>query len=61
MALLDLWLWEFLGDVDIGNVYPCTTLIVRRYYNQCIRRALTVYGRYVDGLWFDVIEELVIL
>ena len=24
-------------------------------------RALTVYGRHLDGLWFDVVEELVIL
>ena len=34
---------------------------VRRYYNQCIRRALTVYGRHLDALWFDVVEELVLL
>ena len=34
---------------------------VRRYYNQGIRRALTVYGRHLDGLWFDVVAELVIL
>ena len=34
---------------------------VLRYYNQCIRIALTVHGRHLDALWFDVAEELVIL
>ena len=68
LALLDLWLCGFLGD--IGN-WQCLSLHnsdsmdalfnVRSYYNQCIRSALTVYGRHLDGLWFDVVEELVIL
>ena len=68
LALLDHWLCGFLGDIDIGMVYPCKTLIVwtiyccktfniRRYYNQCIRTAMTVYGRHLDGLWFNVVEE----
>ena len=25
------------------------------------RRVLTVYGRHLDGLWFDVVEVLIIL
>ena len=28
LALLDPWPCGFLGDIDSGNVYPCTTLIV---------------------------------
>ena len=28
LSLLDLCLCGFLGDIDSGNVYPCTTLIV---------------------------------
>ena len=27
-ALLGPWIGGFLGDIDSGNVYPCTTLIV---------------------------------
>ena len=75
LALLDHWLCGFLGDIESGNVFLCITLIyfgcfiscktfnVRRYYNKCIRRLerRSVYGRHLDGLWFDVVEELVIL
>ena len=31
-GFLDLWLCGFLGDIDSGNVYPYTTLIVWMLY-----------------------------